>query len=438
MTKSNAVLAHYFLLLLAMGLVFCSLAGCSHNPESKAISTNAIPHYNSAPESVQDQSVQEQESAVAKGPVSVSIDDAQKQEIGLTTTTVKRGLVYKMVDSPGRVGPNAELTTLVSTPSAGRALEIKARLGDIVQAGQVMAIIKSDPIGQIQSDLLQSALQAKADIRQQEVQLKLSHITFERESKLYKEQVSAKADLQTAENQLEKDEANLAALKAKLEAIITANQERLTLLGAAPDSARTVLAQRKLNPFVVIRAPRGGLVIERTINPGELNDGTKQLFTVATLSEVWLFADIFEKDIAAVKKGQEAVVTIDSLPNDTFPAKIIWVGDSISPTTRTLSVRANVANPNYLLKPGMFARMKVSVGQISVLQIPKSAVLQEGDKELVFVETGNGTYEEKEVQTGAEDANNIEILGGLTLGERVVVHGGTALLGAAMKSSEGK
>ena len=118
------------------------------------------------------------------------------------------------------------------------------RLGDIVKPGQVMATIKSDPIGQVQSDFLQNALQAKADIKQQEVALKLSHITFDRESQLWKEQVSAKADLQTAENQLEKDEANLAALKSKLEATITTAQERLNLLGAPPDSARTVLAER--------------------------------------------------------------------------------------------------------------------------------------------------------------------------------------------------
>jgi RND family efflux transporter MFP subunit len=209
------------------------------------------------------------------------------------------------------------------------------------------------------------------------------------------------------------------------------------LLGAPPDSARKVIAQSKIDPWVIIKAPRSGLVIERAINPGEMNDGSKELFTLTDLSQVWLFADIFEKDIEDLQKGQEAVVSIDSLPNDHFPAKIIWVGDSINTTTRTLPVRANVGNSNLLLRPGMFARLKISVGKVPVLQVPRSAVIQKGDKSLVFVDAGDKSYIEREVETGIDDGKDIEIKKGLKIGERVVSHGGTALLGTVMKSSEG-
>ncbi len=435
----DPILARSLAPLLALSLFSFSLFGCSSAQESKALSaiTHAAP--GSGAESPDSQDAGEDATRVApKGPVSVDVDSNQAKEIGLKIIEVTRGYILKTVDSPGRVGPNAELTRLVSTPSPGRAIEVKARLGDMVKEGQVMAIIKSDPMGQIQSDLLQNTLQSRADIRQQEVQLKLSRITYERESKLYAEQVSAKADLQAAENQLEKDEANLQALKAKMDATIRVAQERLNLLGAPPDSAEKVIAQKKIDPFVVIRAPQSGLVIERTINPGEMNDGTKQLFTLADLSQVWLFGDIFEKDIGDVKKEQQASVTIDSLPDDKFPAKIIWVGDSISATTRTLPVRANVNNANLLLKPGMFARMKVSVGKVPVLLIPRSAALQKGDKELVFVETGPNKFEEREIQVGAQDDNGIEVVSGLKLGDHVAAKGGIELLGTAMKSSEGK
>jgi cobalt-zinc-cadmium efflux system membrane fusion protein len=370
--------------------------------------------------------------------VNISVDEAQSKEIGLHLAEVKRGFIHKSVESPGQVQPNAELSTLVSTPSAGRAVKVISRLGETVKAGQIMAVIKSDPIGQVQSDLLQNVLQAKADIKQQEVGLKLDRITFERESILFKEQVSAKADLQAAENALEKDEANLVALQAKLAAFIKVAQERLTLLGAPPDSARKVIETNKLDPWVVIRAPRAGLVIERAINPGELNDGSHELFTLANLSEVWLVANIFEKDVQSVRKGQEAFVTLDSLPDHRFPAKIVWVGDTMNSTTRTLPVRANVANPEFILKPNMFARMKVSVGKVPVVLVPRSAVIQKGDLQLVFVPTSQNTYQKREVTTGADDANNVEILGGLTVGERVVAHGATSLLGEGMKSSEGR
>jgi heavy metal efflux system protein len=432
--EPDPVLMHSILPLLALSLFSFSLFGCSSAQESKALS--AITH--SAPDASQDLPAPDATRDPPKGPVTVDIDQTQQKEIGLKLAEVKRGFICKTVDSPGRVGPNAELTRLVSTPSPGRAIEVKARLGDMVKEGQVMAVIKSDPMGQIQSDLLQNTLQSRADIKQQEVQLKLSHITYDRESKLYGEQVSAKADLQAAENQLEKDEANLEALKAKMDATIKVAQERLSLLGAPPDSAEKVLAQKKIDPFVVIRAPKSGLVIERTINPGEMNDGTKQLFTLADLTQVWLFGDIFEKDIGDVKKEQQASVTIDSLPDDKFPAKIIWVGDSISSTTRTLPVRANVDNSNLLLKPGMFARMKVSVGKVPVLLIPRSAALQKGDKELVFVKTGEGKFEEREIKIGAQDDNGTEVQSGLKIGEQVAASGGIELLGTAMRSSEGK
>ncbi len=404
------------------------LLGCSSTPNT-LISINNPKHEKEKSETL---------SVTTNDPLTVSIDDAQAQEIGLETATVKQGFIYKTVDTPGRVGPNAELSRLVSTPSAGRVIEVTAKLGDMVKPGQIMAIIKSDPIGQIQSDLLQNALQAQADIQQQEVQLKLSRITFERESKLFKEQVSAKADLQAAQNQLEKDNANLSALTTKLNSIITTAQERLRLLGAPPGSAKKVVITKKLDPLVVVRANEGGLVIERTVNPGELTDGTKELFTLSDLSQVWLFADVFEKDIHDVKKDQDATVTIDSLPGHTFPAKIIWVGDSINTTTRTLPTRANVSNSDFLLKPGMFARLKISVGKAPVNLVPRLAVIQKGDKTLVFIDKGNDTYQEKEVQTGDNDANDIEIKSGLNLGERVVTRGSTELLGAAMKTAEGK
>jgi cobalt-zinc-cadmium efflux system membrane fusion protein len=371
------------------------------------------------------------------GAVTVRFDEAQRRELGLETAVVKRGLVFKTVESPGEVQPNAELSTLVSTPSAGRVLKVMARLGDNVKSGQVMAVIKSDPIGQVQSELLQNVLQAKADIKQQEVALKLDRITFERESILYNEQVSAKADLQIAQNQLEKDEANLAALKAKLEATIRVAQERLALLGAQPDSAQKVVDSSKLDPLVIVRAPRSGLVIERNVNPGELNDGTKQLFTLANLSEVWLIANIFERDVEDVHKGQKAVVSLDSLPNHPFPANIVWVGDSVSPTTRTLPVRANVANADFILKPNMFARIKVNAGQVSTLLVPRGAVVEKGDTTMVYVETGAGVYTERTVVTAAKDDKDIQITRGLAPGERVVSKGATALLGATMRRTAG-
>jgi len=420
-----------FLPIMCMGLIAFSLCGCSS--VSQAVSLSPTPHVNtvSPPEPADGlpKTVRKVED--------IQISSAQSTEIGLKTGVAKTGFIYQTVESPGRVTPNAESTTAVSTPSPGRVQEVRARLGEVVQLGQIMAVIKSDAIGQVQSDLLQSSMQSKADIKLQQVQLKLSHITFDRENRLFNEQVSAKADLLAAQNQLEKDDQNMIALKNKLNATFVIAQARLTLLGTGPDSAQKVLREQKIDPWVVIRAPRGGLVIERNINPGEMSDGSKPLFTLANLSQVWLVGDIFEKDIESVRKGQQASVSVDSLPGHSFPAKIIWIGDTLSATTRSLPVRADVANPQQLLKPGMFARMTIKVSATKVLQVPRSAVVQNGDEELVFVEKKEGVFSQRQVTTGLTDSDSIEIKSGLSAGERIAVNGATALLGASMKSLEG-
>jgi multidrug efflux pump subunit AcrA (membrane-fusion protein) len=125
------------------------------------------------------------------------------------------------------------------------------------------------------------------------------------------------------------------------------------------------------------------------------------------------------------------------VPEKPFPAKIIWVGDSVNAATRTLPVRANIDNRAGLLKPGMFARMTIAVGKMPVILVPRLAIVQKGDRTLVYIDNGNGNYQEKDVQVGTGDKQNIEIKDGLTLGEHIVAHGSTALLGTAMKAAEG-
>jgi len=418
--------------LLACLLASFSLSGCSQG--------NAVTSTPSAPstDSAESPSTYQPSKPGDGQVVRVTLENNQEKEIGIQVEAAKCGLITKTTDAPGIVQPAQNDVRQIATPSAGRAIEVKAALGQTVHEGDIVAVIKSDPVGQVQSDLLQNALQAKADIKQQEVALKLDRIVLERESKLYKEQVSAQADLQTAENAVEKDEANLVALKTKLDATVKVASERLKLLGTEPDTAERVLKEQKIDPYVTVRSPKSGVIIERDINPGEMADPTKNLFILADLSEVWLVANVFEKDISSIKVDQTAAVTIDSLPQHAFPARIIYVGSQLDPTTRTLPVRANVPNPNFHLKPGMFARITINVGQVSSLIVPKSAILTKGDKTFVYIADSPTAFQERDVEIGTQDANGVEIKSGVKAGEQVVVKGAFGLFGAAMKTPEGK
>jgi cobalt-zinc-cadmium resistance protein CzcA len=422
---------------IVIGLLACLIAGlgltgCSLSPEGHAVASSTPPDNT-------EQVASYKPSKPGDGQiVRVSLENNQEKEIGIQLESVKSGLISKTTDAPGIVQPAQNNVRQIATPSAGRAIEVKAALGQTIHEGDIVAIIKSDSVGQVQSDMLQNALQAKADIKQQEVALKLDRIVLERESKLYKEQVSAQADLQSAENAVEKDEANLVALKAKLDATVTVAQERLTLLGTEPDTAARVLKERKIDPYVTVRSPKTGIIIERDINPGEMADPSKNLFVLADLSEVWLVANVFEKDISSIKVDQTAAVIIDSLPGHAFPARIIYVGSQVDPTTRTLPIRANVPNPGFHLKPGMFARLTINVDQVSSLLVPKSSILTKGDKTFVYVADNPTNFEERDVQVGTQDGNGVEIKSGLKAGEKVVVQGAFSLFGAAMKTPEGK
>ena len=132
-----------------------------------------------------------------------------------------------------------------------------------------------------------------------------------------------------------------------------------------------VMKTQVVDPMVPVLAPEDGIITERLVNVGELIDPSKQLFTIGDFHSVWLKADVFEKDIPKVHLGQPIELVIDSFPDRVFHGKLDYVANQVDGDTRTLAVRAEVKNEQNLLKPKMFARMKIMVGQHTVLSIPK-------------------------------------------------------------------
>ncbi len=175
-----------------------------------------------------------------------------------------------------------------------------------------------------------------------------------------------------------------------------------------------------------MRSPLAGTVVERTVTPGQSvgGDPSQVLFTVADLDKLQVVADVYERDLDLVKVGQVATVTVEAYLGVAFPAAIAAIGDVVDPNTRTIKVRAWASNEQHKLKPEMFARLHIQVGDATpFLSIPKEAVLEVDGKEFIYVVEAGGQYVKREVKVAPASTDQVRVLEGLKPGERIVTKG---------------
>lgn len=363
----------------------------------------------------------------------ITLTDAQRRQLALTTALVQKKRMPVEVELAASVQANQDITTPVNCLVPGRVEDVHVRLGDVVSLGQILAHIRCDEVGQIESDFLSKELDLLADYKQKEVQLGLADKVFQRKKTLFEEKIAAKADLEIAESELEQAKAALRAISDKREAAKSAVLQRLKIFGIPAMEVDRLIRTRQVQHVFEVLAPRTGIIIDRDVNPGEIVDADKQIFIVSDLENVWLIAQVFEKDIPKMKLGLPVTVTVDSLPREYFQGNLDFVGAQMDPGTRTMSVRASIDNPKLKLKPAMFARFKVNVATADTMIVPQEAVQRIGEATVVYVVTPSNTYVEHKVKTGRHLGNNIEILEGLHPGQTVVVHGSLELLGDAIQ-----
>lgn len=173
---------------------------------------------------------------------------------------------------------------------------------------------------------------------------------------------------------------------------------------------------------LTFHSPVNGIVLEKKALQGMRFMPGEMLYQIADLSSVWVVADVFEQDIALVKTGAKAKVRINAYPDKQFDAVITYVYPTLNAATRTVAVRLEMANPQGLLKPAMFAQVEVPVsGKDKVLTVPISAVIDSGTRQIVLVQLAEGRYEPREVSLGSRSDNYVEVLNGVAEGEQVVV-----------------
>lgn len=172
---------------------------------------------------------------------------------------------------------------------------------------------------------------------------------------------------------------------------------------------------------LTLRAPVGGVVIEKSVLGGQKIMAGDALYRVADLSVVWVEGEVFEQDLALARVGLMAVAEFEALPAERFSGRIAYIYPTLNADTRTVRVRVELPNRGLRLKPGMYATLRFSGGsRINALSVPRSAILSTGQRNIVFVRRADGQLEPREIRVGVAGGDRVEVLSGVAAGETVV------------------
>jgi Cu(I)/Ag(I) efflux system membrane fusion protein len=206
-------------------------------------------------------------------------------------------------------------------------------------------------------------------------------------------------------------------------ALGSASRRRLRLLGMTDAQIDEVARRGAPMESTPVASPASGFVIEKNVVEGASVEPGTRLYRIAALDEIWIEADVYEADLARVRAGDPATVTLDYLPGRRFDAKVAYVYPYLDPGTRAGRVRVEVANEGHDLKPGMYARVNLASDLGRKVQVPVAAVVYTGPRRLAFVDLGGGRFEPQEIHVGAEADGMFEVLSGLRPGDVVATSG---------------
>ena len=300
---------------------------------------------------------------------------------------------------PGIVESDPAVTETVLTPLGGRVEELRVAPGDRVTRGQVIAVIDSPDLAQAYDDDTKAADAAaltQKTLSRQEQQLAIGAI--------------ADRDLDQARSDNNQAQAELTRTRA-----------RLSALGVTPEG-------RSHPSRLEVRAPVSGSVTALNVARGNMiNDATQPIMSLADLGTVWVTALVAEQDLVGVSKGQDAQVTISAYPGRALQGKVFSVSDVLEPDSRREKVRIAFANPDYALKPNMFATVTLLGAQRPQIVVPTSALLMNNDRTTVFVATAPWTFKRRAVTVQLREGTTAVVESGLEAGEKVVIKGGILL-----------
>jgi Cu(I)/Ag(I) efflux system membrane fusion protein len=208
------------------------------------------------------------------------------------------------------------------------------------------------------------------------------------------------------------------------EGLVASARQRLKLMGVKDEQIAGLEKSGQPNIRLPIYTPLSGVVIEKVVQEGQYVNVGDTLFNIADLSHVWVEVEVYENEFPNIKIGQTADLVSQSYPGTTFRGRVAFIYPFLDPKTRTVKARVELPNPGLKLKPDMFVNASIKVPLGSSMVVPASAVMDTGQRQVVWVEMKPGMFEPRDVKVGSRVGDDIQILSGLKAGEKVASSGG--------------
>lgn len=329
----------------------------------------------------------EEEAETTEGLVKLST--SSQEIIGLKTEVAHRGEYLIPLRAAGRVDFNPKAYAVVVARCSGRLERILAYEGDAVEKGQELLHFYSPEHQALQAEYLQN---------------------------------------------LERMTRPTSTDKEMIERMLGSIIRRLHFIGVDDEEIKILKQEKRGTEFLTVRSPLKGRIISRSVNNGEYVETGREFFHIADLSLLWVEINVFEKDLAKLAIPSDCEVRVQAYPDQNFKGKITLLADVMDEATRTFRLRAEVRNPDFRLKPGMYVDVYLWPREKEkILAVPEKAVRRLEGEEALFVQTGPESFSLRPVKIGRSFEGLVEILDGLKEGETYVTDGSFALKSEVMK-----
>jgi membrane fusion protein, heavy metal efflux system len=311
------------------------------------------------------------------------------------------------VNSPGKVEANPNRLAHVVAPLAGRVVQVLVRIGDVVKQGDPVVVMESPDL----DTAVSAYTQAEAGVTQAKIALTKARSDLDRTKLLLEHGAAPEKDMIAAQSIVAQSEP---AVK-QAEAVASQSLRRLEILGVQPG----VVGQK-----LTVKAPISGKVLEIAVAGSEYkNDTTASLMTIADLSTVWISSDVQETNIGLVRSGERVEISLPAYPNEKFNGRVLQIADTEDPTTRTIKVRTEMANPSGRFRPEMYAQIRL-VGEAKQMPVvPTAAIVQSEGRSIVYRQVSTGVFDQVVVKTGVTVGDKIAVTSGIAVGDRIVTDG---------------